>query len=309
MASIEEARSSKPDIAVAIDTLTSAGFLLEGATRNPGYILFHSSRHDEFGSTQRYCFLVAEALLSEEAIAGAQIAANHNGETLVAIGNGDVTQIHIEWERFLNLFGGPILSFTPLDPEFLDDLSLLGHNQLPKHLSGRADDLFEIFVHSALEFVLGGRVVRYGQARRFEACPDGLAIPGSHFIALYDAKAYADGYEVTADTIRQFDSYIRQFNARYSAWYKLNSFVLVSGEFQHRDATLESRSRELLAKSGVPLAFLTTRTLGEIVTLLRKSPLLRRSIDWVHVFTFPLVDSNEVRRQIDAIAHDRLIKE
>ncbi len=78
--SIEEAHIARPDIAVAINTLTTGGFLLEGATRNPGYMILHASRYDEFGTTQRYCFLIAEDLLSEDFVWGAQIAATHEVE-------------------------------------------------------------------------------------------------------------------------------------------------------------------------------------------------------------------------------------
>ncbi len=305
---IIEAHENQPDIAIAVNTLTTGGFLLEGATRNPGYMILDASRYDEFGTIQRYCFLIAEDLLSEDFVSGAQIAASHKGETLVAVGRGEISCSHVDWERFINLFGGPISRLSPLEPEFVASLLLLGRNELPENLSGKADDLFEIFVHSALEFVLGGRVVRYGQARRFEERPDGLAIPSPRFIALYDAKAYGDGYKVTLDTIRQFDSYISNFNASYSAWYRLNSFILVSGMFPHSDKTLERRSRELLAKSGIPLSFLTAGTLGKIVEILRESPLLRRSIDWARVFASPIVNSDDVQQQTDALLHDGIVK-
>ena len=116
-------------------------------------------------------------------------------------------------------------------PEFIENLVILGHNQVPENLSGKADDLFEIYVHTALEFILGGRVVRYGQARLFEERPDGLAIPNPHFVALYDTKAYTNGYKVTENSIRQFESYINYFVSIYSDWYKLNSFINISGEF------------------------------------------------------------------------------
>ena len=305
---IKEAHENHPDIAIAINTLTTGGFLLEGATRNPGYIILHASRYDEFGTTQRYCFLIAEDLLSEDYVSGAQIAANHKGETLVAVGRGEISCSRVDWESFINLFGGPIYRLSPLEPEFVGSLLVLGRNELPDNLSGKADDLFEIFVHSALEFVLGGRVVRYGQARRFEERPDGLAIPSPRFIALYDAKAYGDGYKVSIDTIRQFSSYISNFNASYSSWYRLNSFILVSGTFPHTDKILERRSRELLAKSGIPLSFLTAGTFGKIVEIIKKYPLLRRSIDWSRIFTSPIVNSDNVQQQIDAILRDRIVK-
>lgn len=298
----------RPNISIAINTLTTGGHILKKAARNPGYVLIHTLLSDVFGTTLRYCFLISEDCLTEEQIQGATIASIRDHENLVLVGHGKTEHPHIEWERFINLFGGPVISSSPLEPEFCKNLEILGHNALPPMLSGKADDLFEIYVHAALEFILGGRVVRYGQARRFEELPDGLAIPSPRFIALYDAKAYGNGYEVTTSSIRQFNSYIDNFNATYSAWYKLNSFIVVSGNFPHNSKTLERRSHDLLAKSGIPLSFLTAEILGKIVNRLKETPLLRRSIDWAQIFTSPIVDSDEVQYQIDTILRDEVVR-
>jgi hypothetical protein len=303
-----DTNQNRPDVTVAVNTLTVGGFLLTGATRNPGNIILHTSRYDEFGTTQRYCFFISEEDLSEDSVSGAEIAANHRKEVLVIVGHGDVARPHIEWSRFVNFFGGPIFSLSPLEPEFVSNLTILAHNRLPEGFIGEPDDLFEILVHSALEFVLGGRVVRYGQARRFEERPDGLALPNPHFVALYDAKAAREGYEVTVETIRQFESYVRAFDSAYSTWYRLNSFIVISGAFKQTDRTLDRRSRELLAKSGVPISFLTASTLGEIVGALKEQPLVRRSIDWARIFTCPIVRSKDAQNQIEAILRDKVIR-
>jgi len=56
--------------------------------------------------------------------------------------------------RFINLFGGPVLSMNPLEPGFVDHLNTLAYNQLPNGIQGQPDDLFEAYVRSALEFIL-----------------------------------------------------------------------------------------------------------------------------------------------------------
>lgn len=308
MTVVYEVHEDKPTIITAVNTLTTAGFVLSSATRNPGNIILHTYRYDEFGTIQKYCFLISEDLITSNAVFGAQIAANHQKETLIIVGHSEVECPHIEWRDFVNLFGGPIISSSPLEPNFSDNLIELGHNKLPYGLIGKPDDLFEIFVHAALEFILGGKVLRYGQARLFEQCPDGLAIPSPRFAALYDAKASELGYVITADTIRQFESYIKSFNAKYSAWYKLNSFIIVSSTFKNMDETLEERAQELLAKTGVPLSCLTSSTLGEIIELFKQSPLMRYGIDWSRIFISFVVKAKEVEKQINKISRDKIIK-
>lgn len=296
-----------PNIATAVRTLTTGGLILKGADRKPGYTLLYFSRFDEFGVTQEYCFVLADSKLGVSQVRGATIAAGHHHAQPVFVGGGE-GQPRVEWEQFVNIFGGPILDTTPLDPRFAEQLATLGYNALPEGLQGKSDDLFERYVHAALEFILGGHVVRYGQARLFEAKPDGLAIPSPSFSALYDAKARKEGYEVTADTIRQFKSYIADFSRCYSSYYQLNAFVVVSGEFLHRDSTLYQRSQELLAETRVPLAFLDALSLTEIIELLAEYPLMRRSINWARVFSKVIVRSNIVKTELEAIQKDGIIR-
>jgi hypothetical protein len=75
-------------------------------------------------------------------------------------------------------------------------------------VSGRPDVLFEEYTHVALQFLLADRVIRYGQERRGEAVPDGIAFAQGQAILPYDAKAYAGGYEVSRDSVRQFGDYV-----------------------------------------------------------------------------------------------------
>lgn len=296
-----------PNIATAVRTLTTGGFILKGADRKPGYTLLYFSRFDEFGVVQEYCFVLSDNKLGVSQVKGATIAARHHHAQPVFIGGGEI-QPGVEWEQFVNIFGGPILDTIPLDPRFAKQLVTLGHNDLPEGLQGKPDDLFERYVHAALEFILGGRVVRYGQARLFEAKPDGLAIPSPNFSALYDAKASKDRYEVTANTIRQFKSYIADFNRCYSSYYQLNAFMVVSGEFPHRDSTLHERSQELLAETRVPLAFLDALSLSKIIKLLAEYPLMRRSVNWARVFSKVIVRPNIVKTELEAIQKDGIIR-
>jgi hypothetical protein len=213
----------------------------------------------------------------------------------------------VEWNRFLNLFGGPVYSTSPFDPEFGARLVTLGRNKLPPGLSGAPDDLFEVFVRVALEFILGGRVIRYGQERRFEARPDGLALPRHGFTLMYDAKAYTTAYPVTAESIRQFKSYVEDFRRRYNPYLRLNAFVVVSTKFEQGQSALEERNREMIAECSVPLVFLRSAVLSDIIQLIAGRPSARGAINWARVFADPIVSVKRVSREMIAIDKDGIL--
>jgi hypothetical protein len=299
---------SPSDLTIAVRTLVTGGFILESVERKPGYALLHMLRYDEFGATHRYCFVLAETCLGTAQVAAARISAQHHHEQLVLIGPEGNSVPTIEWDRFLSLFGGAIFSSGPLEADFGNQLVALGHNQLPDGLQGKADDLFEAYVRAALEFMLGQRVIRYGQDRRFEARPDGIVLPHKNFSALYDAKAYSEGYQVDLDSIRQFKSYVTDFTQRYHAYLpRLNAFIVLSGTFPHRDQTLAKRSRDLFAECGVPLIFLTADSLAEIIRLLAMHPAARSAINWPRIFADPIIRPIQVQDELSAVLRDGII--
>lgn len=299
-----------PNLTVAIRTLVAGGFMLVTVQRNPGYVLLHMDRPDEFGATHRYCLALAEDNFQEAHVAGAKISAEHRRAQLILIGHGETNDVpSVEWERFLNLFGGPVFTSTPFEPNFTGQLVQLGFNQLPEGMEGKPDDLYEAYSRIALEFVLGTRVIRYGQDRLFEARPDGIVLPYHGFAALYDAKAYAKGYEVTLDTIRQFCSYVEDFRNRYRPYLQhLSAFIVLSSEFPHRPETLANRSRELFAACGVPLIFLTSESLGEIVAFLSTRSVTRSAINWRRVFAEPIVTVESVQKEVEVVKRDEILQ-
>jgi hypothetical protein len=300
--------TNTPNLQIAVRTLTVGGFTLEKASRSPGFASIYMYRYDEFGGKQQYCFALFENLPEVEQIQAAEIAANHNKAELVIIGP---TQVHdkpsVVWNRFVNLFGGPVYSYSPLEPEFGDCLRQLSLNTLPAGLEGKPDDLFELYVHKALEFIFGCKVNRYGQERLFEARPDGIIIQDRTFSALYDAKAYSNGYEVTLDSIRQFNSYVAEFRNRYSQYFDLNAFIVISGSFPHTDKTLEDRSRQFLSEASIPLVFLTAESVVQITDLLSNFPSARRSINWRKIFVNSIVDPSLVDAELQLINKDKII--
>jgi len=238
----------------------------------------------------------------------AAITASHHRSQLVIIGDSRVGIPSLSWQRFTNLFGGPINSTSPLEPEVAQQLVELGYNRLPTGLAGGPDELFELHVQAALEFILAGRVIRYGQDRRFEVRPDGIALPHERFRALYDAKAYANGYPVTAESLRQFKTYVDDFVSRYEAYLlRLNSFIVISSTFAQGDAALTQRHQEFIASAGIPLSFMRAETLAGIVRLMSANPAYRRSIDWARIFASPVVELNGVEEALHAAQADRIV--
>ena len=301
-------QSNPPHIHEALRALVTSGFTLEQANRNPGYALLVMFRYDEFGTKTSYCFVLADESLSESQADAAKIAADHHDAQLVVVGpeTGEIDTL--DWSRFIGLLGGPIPSLTPLDEDFRENLVVLGQNELPAGYEGAPDELYESYVWAGLSFLLGGRAVRYGQERLFESVPDGLVLQEPDFIALYDAKAYSSGYEITADSIRQFASYIEDFLRRYSPYFpRINTFIVASSIFSQQPGTLVSRSQELQARCGAPIAFVTSEALADAISIILDNPRTRQSINWSQVFANPIFDSVSVNHEVRRIIEDRVV--
>jgi hypothetical protein len=298
-----------PELRLAIRTITTGGFVLDRVDRKPGYALIFAMRVDEFGAMHKYCFALADgSLFGAEQVEAVRIAARQHISQLVFVGEATADEPTLSWERFLGIFGGPVFGTSPLEPEFADQLKELSRNRLPSGLQGKPDDLFEAYVRVALEFILGTRVIRYGQERLFESRPDGIILPHNAFSALYDAKAADDGYAIELESIRQFGSYVRDFQKRYQTFLpRLNTFIVISGAFKQGRNAMEERNRDFQAEHGVSLSFFTVPSICEIIMEVAKHPRARRSLNWSRVFADPLVSPDRVQAEIRAIVKDMVV--
>jgi hypothetical protein len=293
--------------------LVGAGFTVTNTTTKPSYFVAHAKRFDEFGIASRYVFgYCTSGALSAADRATLNKLALENLASLVIAGNiepgTDGVGVCIGKEDLLAKLGGAVMSLLPLEPEYTAQLLSLAKNQLPDGLIGKADDMFERYVHAGFQFLLRGRVLRYGQERRFEALPDGLVLNSSAPLMLYDCKATESVYEITRDTIRQFADYVRSFQARYGNYLEEpHAFVIVAPDFQ-RLSTLHGRSNELYAHCHVPLVCLTASALAACVRLFVERPLLRTAIDWKEIFVPPMVEVSNLEKQVTARVNDRVIR-
>jgi hypothetical protein len=264
-----------------VQTLLAGGFQLETARSQRGYSLFNCYRVDELGVEVRYLFALCDGSLEDAALAAIVRMATRNRAYLVLVGEKRDSIPSLSWSAFMSRFGGEVKYWLPLEPRFASDLNDLGHNRSVPGLDGSPNDLFEEYVHVALQFVLSDRVIRYGQARRGEAVPDGLALPRRVPLFLYDAKAAGDGYEVTYDSMRQFSDYVNTFHETYTGYVpRLHCFLVISGHFQNRAESLDERSVEMYQRCQVPLVYLTTTDLGGITSYLVERPSLRPALNW-----------------------------
>ena len=214
----------------------------------------------------------------------------------------------IDWPTFQARLGGPIKSWLPLEPSFPEALDILGHNRLLEGVEGRPDELFEEYVHVALQFLLTTRVIRYGQGRRGEAVPDGAALERDGLISLYDAKAYENGYSVTLDSVRQFSSYVKKFNKKYELYIgRVHSFLLVSGQFVEGRRSLQEKSDQMYSECGTRLTYLAAHDLGAATRLLAAQPAFRSSINWKQIFSRTFVTVDDVEKSLKAAQKDQVI--
>lgn len=302
-------KSSSLDLPIYVRTCAVNGFILDGARRSPGNVVLELHKYDSFGVRVDYAIAIFRDEPTQAALSGISKSAEFKRQQLVIISPVGGDPPHLTPQQFFTILGGPVDYSDLLDPALPELLEHLGFNRLPKGLEGDPEDLLESYVRICLQYLLGRRAHRWGIARRFEALPDGLAFGPDGLMLLFDAKSYADGFPIDAKVMRAFQEYVDNFHEKYEDLLgRLHSFLLISGKFTQQPAQLAQRSSELYSKSRVPICFLTSRALGEMVQLLLKSPRLRHSIDWRSIFSQPVADSSYLEKQIKALMKDSLIE-
>jgi hypothetical protein len=289
-----------------------AGFTILNTIRKPSYLAFTVRRFDEFGVENRYLIVCPDRAALTDSDADALVKIGRGERAAVVVVGVVATERQeisaLRMDKFLARLGGPVAALLPLDPAYPEQLCVLGHNTLPSDMTGEADDRFEEYVHAGLQFLLHERVIRYGQERLFEVVPDGF-IAGRHApLMLYDAKAAEKGYDVSRQSLRQFADYVRRFHSQYEEYAgRLHCFIVISGHF-NSDDSLQERSSQLYAESGVPLCFLMAQEMSEIVRLMADRPAFRQAIDWRAIFSTPIVLASTVEKQLNARVRDAVIR-
>lgn len=210
--------------------------------------------------------------------------------------------------EFYDVLGGEVRT----DRVFVADLHRvmdeLGHNKLPKGLTGRPDDLLEAYVADCLQFLLECPVRRFGHERRFERLPDGIALGRSNLNVCFDTKAYGEQFHPQADDIRRFASYVRDFNQRYQGYIgHISTFLVVSGALSGDIKAVKEKANDLIVECATPLVLIKAAHLAEAVQMVRPLPRHRAAINWRSVFVPEVFAPSRLAKELSRIRKDSVI--
>jgi len=261
-------------------------------------------RNDEFGRAIEYNFFFLSHLISSEQIAGLKRQRFANP---IFVGKNKQEGIDFTEVDFFDKLSTVVDPGIYLHPDLSNILSALGHNQVLTGIIGSPADLLEVYSKECLQFLLGGKGRRYGKERSFESLPDG-AILGRDVTILFDAKAYKDGFNPSADDLKRFENYIKDFNKKYEQFaQKVYCFIVISGHFQVGVDALNDRSRELYEMCQTALVFVSSEVLSQLVELAIKNATLIHSFNWKRIFSNPVTNAKNLFEQIEKIKKDRIL--
>jgi hypothetical protein len=298
-----------------VRTLLLNGYAIDSFARPAaGASLLRVRKRDALGAEARTALLFSETVslgLRRRLTGEAQ---QHGATALLVFTRGTrsaaATSIReIPLSEFYNILGGEVRTDRILVPNLSNIMSELGHNRLPPSFSGKPDDLLEIYCEECLEFLLECPVRRYGQERRFEPLPDGLALGRNKFNLYFDAKAYGSEFHPTADDIRRFASYVKDFNLRYSSYVgPISLFLLISGSFSSDKNAIDDKISEFQAECATPMAFIRASDLAHLVSECANSIPNRAAINWRRVFAAQTFDVKRFRDELNRIRKDSIIR-
>jgi FokI, cleavage domain len=298
-------------LAELMRTLLVNDFMPETIRRvSPELALLEVNKSDSLGVPVNYIILLSTEKPTRSALSLLDKAASAKSARAIILSPeappGNTTWYHPD--RFYQILGGPVTTGLILAPDLPEQLETLGRNSLPDGLNGNPNDLFEGYVKECLQFLLNSRAWRYGQDRLFEKMPDGLIFGKNDLLLLFDAKAYHKGFTVSADDVRRFTTYVKDFSEKYGGSLpRVYSFLIVSSEFKQGEPALTTKSNEMYARCQTKLSFLRAKELGEIVELMKENISLRDSVDWKLVFSNVMIRRTAVETQLQALEKDSLL--
>jgi hypothetical protein len=268
---------------VATRTLIASGYRISEVQRQPNHIELYCERRDIFGVTVNYVFCIVDLPQpSDDEVRFVKRRATTEGLTFVLIAQ-DAGPNWLSWYEFLEVLGGAVPQWRALTADYGILTSCLGRNELPTGMNGEAWKLFEDAVADGFEFVLGHRARRLGARLRGEPVADVLLRTPDDKIIVVDAKASKAAFSVGADEVRPIREYVKRQRQRQQGDLLVNGALIVANAFEQDDPRLVEISNEVLSDISVPLAFLETPTLVEMVTAFSSGPYLRNKLRWARV--------------------------
>ena len=185
-----------------------------------------------------------------------------------------------------------------LAPEYENNLLTTGSNRLPAGVTGEAWRLFEDLVADGFELVFGRKVRRMGARKRGQRVSDMITQIPDGAVLVVDAKATAGTFSASISELRALIEYTRMQRLRQRGHNEVFAAVLVAPAFEQDAGGLNGISKQFLAETGVPIAFLPATLLGRMVTLLSQRPDLRTAVHWRSLFSGGLIDVRDFQSEL-----------
>lgn len=292
-----------------IINLIISGFHLKSSEKiSPNASIINVYKYDQLGGLVRYSILICAKMPTNAIIDRLLIHSNKENSTPIGIGEESSSKIHWFNERlFLDKLGTSMDTGLVLNPNLPVIMDQLGHNKTPDAIEGRADSLLEYYSKECLQYLLNAPGRRYGIDRSFESVPDGIVLNYNDIAILFDSKAYKSGYFFNSGDMHKFEGYVNSFKRKYGSISNVvNSFVVISGDFTDSNASLQSRSNDLLSKCQTPICTVKAKDLGAIVKKVLKNNQYRNSIDWKRLLTNIELKPNDVEKELKRIEKDKI---
>ena len=304
---VDDSHMTLPQTHIAIRTLIVAGYSIEGSHRQPRHIEIPCQRTDILGASIPYLIAVTDSdEFSKEEIYDILLSAL-NQRRIPVIVAPIPSERTISWEDFIEALGGAVPSWQALSPEYDKALVTAAKNKLPDGVTGgEAWLIFEDLVGHGLEFIFGRRVRRLGGRVRGRPVSDMQAqMPKGHVLVV-DAKASADGFDVTWSELRPLVEYVKRQRVRQCGQVELFGALISSSKFKQDDARLLELCLDFLAEAQVPLSFIDTDVLVETINLFRKRPDVRNGIRWNQIFKGGRIRLSIIEKELQAVDDERV---
>lgn len=293
-----------------VSTLVTNGFHINHVDRfSPDNQIISTYKYDKLGAEIRYSILFSADTTKTPILESLEeIAKAYNSKPILISDHLAALDFKIYTSKqFFDFFGGIVNTGLILIPNLYDILHELGHNMLPRGLTGEPEDLHELYTSECFQFIFESPTRRYGSDRLFTKLPDGIILCRDKFMILFDSKAYKDGFEFKSDDINRFTFYVNDFNYRYSSYFgNIFSFVIVSGHFNDSEKSISNRSAELYQQCNCKISCISSKELGSIVQLIINNPSIRSSINWKNIFSNLIVETKFVQQEINRINKDKI---
>lgn len=287
-----------PNTPLAARTLLLAGYAIENSRRQPTHIEILCHKTSSLASDVRYLVAITEAdSFTEPTVQELRRIAGREGRSLVLVG-AIATEVQLGWVDFLDALGGAVPSWRALAPDYEKDLLTTANNKLPVGLTGEAWRLFEDLVGDGLELVFGKKVRRMGARKRGQRVSDMITQIPDSAVLVVDAKATAGKFSASISELRPLIEYTRMQRLRQRGHNEVFAAVLVAPAFEQNAEGLLGVSKQFVAETAVPVAFLQAELLRQMVKSLSHRPDLRVAVHWRALFSGGLVEAGDFQSEL-----------